>query len=66
MNAHIASWLDHPVTLLLAAALLGLFLLVVEVLLRSLAEMGNVASRACSRPSKLLPVKGRRSSTSRA
>jgi hypothetical protein len=59
MNAHIASWLDHPVTLLLAAALLGLFLLVVEVLLRSLAEMGNVRFQGMLEDhQKLLPVKG--------
>ena len=57
MNAHIGSWLGHPVTLLLAAVLLGLFLLIVEVLLRSLAEMGNVRFQGMLEDhQKLLPV----------
>ena len=59
MSTHIASWLGHPVTSLLAAALLGMFLLVVEVLLRSLAEMGNVRFQGMLEDHpKLLPVKG--------
>jgi CBS domain containing-hemolysin-like protein len=57
MNGQIAAWLGHPVTLLLAAALLGLFLLVVEVLLRSLGEMGNVRFQGMLEDhQKLLPV----------
>ena len=57
MNTQIASWLGHPVTLLLAAALLGLLLLVVEVLQRSLGEMGNVRFQGMIEDHpKLLPV----------
>jgi CBS domain containing-hemolysin-like protein len=59
MSAGIASWLGHPVTWLLAAALLGILLLVVEVLLRSLAEMGNVRFQGMLEDhQKLLPVTG--------
>ncbi len=42
MNANILSWLVHPVTLILVAVLLGLLFTVLEILLKSLAEMGNV------------------------
>lgn len=59
MNAHIASWLVHPVTLALAAVVLGLLLLVVEILSRSLAEMGNVRFQGMLEDNKkLLPVDG--------
>ena len=59
MNVHIAPWLGHPMTLLLAAALLGLFLLIVEVLLRSLGEMGNVRFQGMLEDhQKLLSVEG--------
>jgi hypothetical protein len=57
MNAHFTSWLGHPMTLLLASTLLGLLLLVVEVLLRSLGEMGNVRFQGMLEDhQKLLPV----------
>ena len=42
MSADIMSWLVHPVTLTLVAVLLGLLFTVLEILLKSLAEMGNV------------------------
>ena len=42
MSADIMSWLIHPVTLTLVAVLLGLLFTVLEILLKSLAEMGNV------------------------
>lgn len=42
MSADIMSWLFHPVTLTLVAVLLGLLFTVLEILLKSLAEMGNV------------------------
>jgi len=59
MNAHIASWLSHPVTLTLAAVVLGLLLLVLEVLSRSLAEMGNVRFQGMLEDHEtLLPVDG--------
>jgi CBS domain containing-hemolysin-like protein len=59
MNAHITSWLGHPVTLALAAVVLGLLLLLVEILLRSLAEMGNVRFQGMLEDNKkLLPVDG--------
>ncbi len=42
MSADIMSWLAHPVTLTLITVLLALLFTVLEVLLKSLAEMGNV------------------------
>jgi CBS domain containing-hemolysin-like protein len=42
MTAHVVAWVSHPVTVLLASVLLALLFAVTEVLLRSLAEIGNV------------------------
>ncbi len=42
MSADIMSWLAHPVTLTLVTVLLALLFTVLEILLKSLAEMGNV------------------------
>jgi len=42
MSSELTVWLAHPFTLALASAALMLLFLVTEVLLRSLAEMGNV------------------------
>jgi CBS domain containing-hemolysin-like protein len=42
MTADIGSWLVHPVTLSLVAAVLVAVFSILDVLLRSLAEMGNV------------------------
>jgi CBS domain containing-hemolysin-like protein len=59
MNAHIASWLSHPVTLTLATVVLALLLLALEVVSRSLAEMGNVRFQGVLEDNeKLLPVDG--------
>jgi putative hemolysin len=42
MSTDLAAWAAHPVTLTLASVGLGLLFLTLEVLLRSLAQMGNV------------------------
>jgi CBS domain containing-hemolysin-like protein len=42
MSADIGSWLAHPVTLSLIAAVVLVLFAILDVLLRSLAEMGNV------------------------
>jgi len=42
MNADLAAWLGHPVTRVLGGGLLALLFAVVEVLLRSLGDLGNV------------------------
>ncbi len=42
MNSQINSWLSHPVTMILVAAVIAAFFGVIEVLLRSFANMGNV------------------------
>ncbi|MCP4897395.1 MAG: HlyC/CorC family transporter [bacterium] len=42
MNPDIAGWLSHPVTLILTGVVVALLFSIVEVLLRSLSEIGNV------------------------
>ena len=42
MTGTIELWLSHPITLTLAGAVIALFLVVVELLLSSLARLGNV------------------------
>ena len=37
-----AAWLSHPVTLALAGSIVALLFMVIELMLRSLAELGNV------------------------
>jgi CBS domain containing-hemolysin-like protein len=55
----IASWLAHPVTLILAGVLLALLFVVTEILLRSLAELGNVRFQGMLEDhERLLPVTG--------
>jgi len=59
MTTDIGSWLVHPVTLTLVAFVLGLLFAVLEVLVRSLAEMGNVRFQGMLEDhQKLLPVDG--------
>ncbi|MGD8439441.1 MAG: hemolysin family protein [Holophagae bacterium] len=42
MTGTVELWLSHPITLALAGTLIALFLVVVELLLSSLARLGNV------------------------
>jgi putative hemolysin len=42
MNGQVLNWLAHPVTLTLVLFALGILLLVAEILIRRLAEFGNV------------------------
>ena len=42
MSPGLAEWLSHPVTLILIGVVVGLLCVVVELLLRSLLELGNV------------------------
>jgi CBS domain containing-hemolysin-like protein len=55
----IASWLGHPMTLVLAGLMLALLSATTEILLRSLAELGNVRFQGMLEDhERLLPVKG--------
>jgi CBS domain containing-hemolysin-like protein len=57
MNGHIWSWLSHPVTVALVAAATAALFAVIEVLLRSLATMGNVRFQGMLEDhGQLLPV----------
>jgi len=57
MNTDIVSWLAHPVTLTLVTVLISLLFTVLEVLLKSLAEMGNVRFQGMLEDHRgLLPV----------
>jgi CBS domain containing-hemolysin-like protein len=59
VTANIAGWLTHPVTLSLAGVVLALLFVVTEVLLRSLAEIGNVRFQGMLEDhERLLPVAG--------
>jgi putative hemolysin len=42
MNGQLLSWLTHPVTLTLVLVALGMLALITEILIRRLAEFGNV------------------------
>jgi CBS domain containing-hemolysin-like protein len=59
VTADILGWFAHPVTLTLAGVLVVLLFAVVEVLLRSLAEIGNVRFQGILEDhERLLPVGG--------
>jgi CBS domain containing-hemolysin-like protein len=59
MEADLAEWLGHPVTLILLSLAVVLLLLTLESLLRSLAELGNVRFQGIlDDHEKLLPLEG--------
>lgn len=59
MNSHIASWLSHPVTVTLVASLFAALFAVIELLLRSLASIGNVRFQGMLEDhDRLLPIDG--------
>ncbi len=59
MEADLAEWLGHPVTLILLSLAVVLLFLTLESLLRSLAELGNVRFQGIlDDHEKLLPLEG--------
>ena len=42
MRADLAAWLNHPVTVALVVTIMAILFAASELLLRSLAELGNV------------------------
>ncbi len=59
MNGQVGSWLSHPVTVALVATVLAVIFGMIEVLLRSLASMGNVRFQGMlDDHGRLLPVDG--------